>query len=84
MPNYTFVTAWDRDDPAHRADAIAFWNTFGMVDGDELEERAKTLCSLVYCDGSPVGVAVAQDGSLLVTDDASRSIWRVSFTGAGK
>jgi glucose/arabinose dehydrogenase len=34
--------------------------------------------------GRPVGVAVAQDGSLLVTDDASRSIWRISFTGAGK
>jgi glucose/arabinose dehydrogenase len=25
-----------------------------------------------------VGVAVAQDGSLMVTDDGSKSIWRVS------
>ncbi len=31
--------------------------------------------------GRPVGVAVAQDGSLLVTDDGSKSIWRVSYTG---
>jgi glucose/arabinose dehydrogenase len=31
--------------------------------------------------GRPVGVAVAQDGSLLVSDDASNSIWRVSYTG---
>jgi glucose/arabinose dehydrogenase len=31
--------------------------------------------------GRPVGVAVAQDGSLLVTDDGSNSIWRVSYTG---
>ena len=31
--------------------------------------------------GRPVGVAVASDGSLLVTDDASNSIWRVSYTG---
>ncbi len=31
--------------------------------------------------GRPVGVAVAQDGSLLVTDDASNSIWRVSYPG---
>jgi glucose/arabinose dehydrogenase len=30
--------------------------------------------------GRPVGVAVAQDGSLLVTDDGSQSIWRVSYT----
>jgi glucose/arabinose dehydrogenase len=28
--------------------------------------------------GRPVGVAVAHDGSLLVTDDASGTIWRVS------
>lgn len=31
--------------------------------------------------GRPVGVAVAEDGSLLVTDDGSNSIWRVSYTG---
>ncbi len=31
--------------------------------------------------GRPVGVAVAHDGSLLVTDDASNSVWRVSYTG---
>jgi len=29
--------------------------------------------------GRPVGVAVAPDGSLLVTDDGSGSIWRVSY-----
>jgi glucose/arabinose dehydrogenase len=31
--------------------------------------------------GRPVGVAVAPDGSLLVSDDGSGSIWRVSYTG---
>ena len=31
--------------------------------------------------GRPVAVAVAPDGSLLVTDDGSNSIWRVSYTG---
>jgi glucose/arabinose dehydrogenase len=31
--------------------------------------------------GRPVGVAVATDGSLLVTDDGSHSIWRVSWSG---
>lgn len=29
--------------------------------------------------GRPVGVAVAKDGALLVSDDGSRSIWRVSY-----
>jgi glucose/arabinose dehydrogenase len=31
--------------------------------------------------GRPVGITVAPDGSLLVSDDGSNSIWRVSFTG---
>jgi glucose/arabinose dehydrogenase/cytochrome c5 len=31
--------------------------------------------------GRPVGVAVAHDGSLLVTDDGSNSIWLVTYTG---
>lgn len=31
--------------------------------------------------GRPVGVAVASDGSLLVTDDYGHRIWRVSYTG---
>jgi glucose/arabinose dehydrogenase len=31
--------------------------------------------------GRPVGITVAQDGSLLVTDDGSNSIWRVSYVG---
>lgn len=30
--------------------------------------------------GRPVGVAVAADGSLLVTDDGARVIWRVSYS----
>jgi glucose/arabinose dehydrogenase len=31
--------------------------------------------------GRPVGVAVAKDGSLFVSDDGSRSIWHVSYLG---
>ena len=31
--------------------------------------------------GRPVGVTVAPDGSLLVTDDGSKSLWRISYTG---
>ena len=31
--------------------------------------------------GRPVGVAVAKDGSLFVTDDGSGSIWHISHTG---
>jgi glucose/arabinose dehydrogenase len=31
--------------------------------------------------GRPVGTAVAKDGSLLVSDDGSNSIWRISYSG---
>jgi glucose/arabinose dehydrogenase len=31
--------------------------------------------------GRPVGVAVAPDGALLVSDDGTESIWRVSYAG---
>jgi len=31
--------------------------------------------------GRPVGVTTAADGSLLVTDDGSNSIWRISYVG---
>jgi glucose/arabinose dehydrogenase len=32
--------------------------------------------------GRPVGVTVARDGALLVTDDANGTLWRVSFEGS--
>jgi len=32
------------------------------------------------CWGRPVGVTVASDGSLIVTDDGSNSIWRVTYS----
>ena len=31
--------------------------------------------------GRPVGVTVAKDGSLFVTDDGSRSVWHISYDG---
>jgi glucose/arabinose dehydrogenase len=31
--------------------------------------------------GRPVGVAVANDGSLFVSDDGTRSVWHVTYTG---
>ncbi len=34
--------------------------------------------------GRPVGVAVAHDGALLVSDDGGGMIWRISYTGAPK
>jgi glucose/arabinose dehydrogenase len=34
--------------------------------------------------GRPVGVAVANDGSLFVTEDGNGTIWRVTYAADGK
>ncbi|HEY1404431.1 MAG TPA: hypothetical protein VGB05_09915 [Pyrinomonadaceae bacterium] len=31
--------------------------------------------------GRPVGVAVGKDGALFVTDEGSKTVWRISYQG---
>jgi glucose/arabinose dehydrogenase len=56
-----------------------------MKDGKPTGEYEDFIVGFVDDDksvwGRPVGVAVARDGSLLVSDDGSGSIWRVSYKG---
>ncbi len=56
-----------------------------MKDGKASGEYEDFLVGFVTKDGNvwgrPVGVAVAKDGALMVTDDASGTIWRVAYTG---
>jgi glucose/arabinose dehydrogenase len=55
-----------------------------MKNGHAVGDYEDFLTGFVLPDGSvwgrPVGVAVASDGSLMVTDDGSNSIWRVTYT----
>ncbi len=59
-----------------------------LVNGHANGEYEDFLTGFVTPDGQvwgrPVGVAVAPDGSLMVTDDGSKSIWRVTYTGASQ
>ena len=54
-----------------------------MKDGRATGEYEDFLTGFVTADGQvwgrPVGVAVGHDGALYVTDDGSRSVWRVSY-----
>ena len=57
-----------------------------MKDGKPTGEYEDFLLGFIGDDdksvwGRPVGVAVTHDGSLLVSDDGSGSIWRVSHHG---
>ncbi|MGI8961285.1 MAG: PQQ-dependent sugar dehydrogenase [Bryobacteraceae bacterium] len=55
-----------------------------LKDGKATGEYEDFMTGFVMPDGQvwgrPVGVAVAPDGSLMVSDDGSKSIWRVSYT----
>jgi glucose/arabinose dehydrogenase len=56
-----------------------------IVNGHATGEFQDFMTGFVLPDGNvwgrPVAVAVAPDGALLVTDDGSQSIWRVSAAG---
>jgi glucose/arabinose dehydrogenase len=56
-----------------------------MKDGHATGEYDDFLTGFVTPDGQvwgrPVGVTVANDGSLYVTDDGSRSIWHITYVG---
>jgi glucose/arabinose dehydrogenase len=57
-----------------------------MKDGKATGEYEDFLVGFVTPEGNvwgrPVGVTVAKDGSLLVTDDGSGIVWRVAYTGS--
>jgi len=56
-----------------------------LDNGKASGEYQDFLTGFVTADGQvwgrPVGVTTAPDGSLMVVDDGSKSIWRVSYTG---
>lgn len=56
-----------------------------LKDGAPTGEYEDFMTGLVIDDdhvwGRPVGIAVAQDGSLLVSDDGNGTIWRIGYVG---
>jgi glucose/arabinose dehydrogenase len=59
-----------------------------MKDGKATGEYEDFLVGFVTPNGDvwgrPVGVAVARDGSLMVTDDGSGTVWRVAYVGKAR
>lgn len=56
-----------------------------MKNGHATGEYEDFLTGFVTADGHvwgrPVGVTIANDGSMFVTDDGTRSVWHVSYVG---
>ncbi len=56
-----------------------------MHDGHATGEYDDFLTGFVTPEGQvwgrPVGVAIGKDGSMFVTDDGTRSVWHVTYTG---
>src|SRR6201996_730828 len=73
--------SWNRD-PRGGDEVI----TLPIKDNKATGEYEDFLTGFVTPDGKvwgrPVGLVVAKDGSLLVSDDGSNSIWRVTYTGS--
>jgi glucose/arabinose dehydrogenase len=71
--------SWNRD-PRAGYEVISI----PMQDGHATGEYDDFLTGFVTKDGQvwgrPVGVTVANDGSLYVVDDGSRSVWHVTYT----
>lgn len=53
----------------------------GHADGEYEDFLTGFVVDNDHVWGRPVGVTVAKDGSLLVSDDGSNTIWRVSYVG---
>jgi glucose/arabinose dehydrogenase len=53
----------------------------GRASGEYLDFLTGFVLDDEHVWGRPVGIAEARDGSLMVSDDASNSIWRVHYQG---
>jgi glucose/arabinose dehydrogenase len=72
--------SWNRD-PRAGYEVIRMEMTNGHATGEYDDFLTGFITDDGQVWGRPVGVAVGADGSLFVTDDGSRSVWRVSYTG---
>jgi glucose/arabinose dehydrogenase len=72
--------SWNRD-PRAGYEVIFIPLNFGESKGEYDDFLTGFVTKTGQVWGRPVGVTVANDGSLIVVDDGSRSVWRVTYTG---
>jgi glucose/arabinose dehydrogenase len=74
--------SWNRSKRTGYKVVRLLFDASGKPTGEYEDFMTGFVASEAQVWGTPVGVAVAKDGSLFVTEDANGTIWRVSYRGA--
>jgi glucose/arabinose dehydrogenase len=75
----TMLGSWNRDKRTGYKVVRLLFDGNGKPTGEYEDFMTGFVLSDIQVWGRPVGVAVANDGSLFVTEDANGTIWRVSY-----
>jgi glucose/arabinose dehydrogenase len=82
-----FVTmhgSWNRDQLTGYKVVRLLFDGSGRPTGEYEDFMTGFVVSDTKVWGRPVGVAVANDGSMFVTEDARGTIWRVTYQGSAR
>jgi glucose/arabinose dehydrogenase len=72
--------SWNRSTPSgYKVISVPFAN--GKPSGDPEDVLTGFLDGEGKARGRPLGVAIGEDGALLVADDVGNTIWRVTASG---
>ncbi len=72
--------SWNRNDPVgYKVVFVPFSN--GEPDGDPIDFVSGFLTDDGKTRGRPVGVTIDPDGALIIADDLTNAVWRVTYEG---
>jgi len=72
--------SWNRNDPVgYKVVFVPFSN--GEPDGDPIDFVSGFLTDDSRTRGRPVGVTIDPDGALIIADDLTNAVWRVTYEG---
>jgi glucose/arabinose dehydrogenase len=80
----TMHGSWNRANPTGYKVVRLLFDGSGRPTGEYEDFMTGFVISDTRMWGRPVGVAVAHDGSLYVTEDGNGTIWRVSYRGTAR
>jgi len=76
--------SWNRDQLTGYKVVRLLFDGSGAPTGECEDFMTGFVASDTQVWGRPVGVAMANDGSMFVTEDGSGTIWRVTYRGSAR